>query len=269
MTAYICVQCGVQFAASTEPPRKCAICEDERQFRNWMGQIWTTLEDLRRVHHNVLREAEPGLTSISTEPAFGIGQQALLVETDAGNVLWDCLSLVDDETVHQVEERGGLATIAISHPHFYDSMVEWSRAFGGVPVYLHAADREWVMRPDPSLVFWEGETQDLGGGLTLIHCGGHFAGSAVLHWPGGAADNSALLTSDTLHVTADLRHVTFMRSFPNLIPLSGTAIRAIVEAVGPYRFDRLYGGFFDRTIVSGAKAAIQRSVERYLEAIAG
>ena len=30
-----------------------------------------------------------------------------------------------------MNELGGIAAIAISHPHYYTSMVEWSRAFGG------------------------------------------------------------------------------------------------------------------------------------------
>ena len=57
---------------------------------------------------------------------------------------------------------GGIKAIAISHPHYYSSMVEWSRAFGGVPIYLHAADRQWVMRPDHAIVFWEGEIKGPG-----------------------------------------------------------------------------------------------------------
>ena len=76
-----------------------------------------------------------------------------------------------------------MAAIAISHPHYYSSMVEWSHAFDGAPIYVHAADRPWVMRPDPHIVFWEQETLPLLGGLTLIRCGGHFAGGQVLHWP--------------------------------------------------------------------------------------
>ena len=52
------------------------------------------------------------MTEILTEPRFGIGQRALLVETPDGNVLWDCVSLIDDETVAAIEARGGIAGLA-------------------------------------------------------------------------------------------------------------------------------------------------------------
>ena len=121
---------------------RCAICEDEREAVCWEGQRWTTLADLRRGHRNVLRPLEAGLVGIHTEPRFAIGQQALLVRTPHGNVLWDCLSMIDDATIAAVQAAGGLAAIASSHPHFHGALVEWSRAFGGIPIYLHAADRD-------------------------------------------------------------------------------------------------------------------------------
>ena len=113
---------------------------------------------------------------------------------------------------------GGISAIAISHPHYYSSMIEWSRAFD-CPVFLHAADRQWVMRPDPAIEFWEGETKEIGQGLTLIRCGGHFEGGTVLHWPGGADGKGVILSGDILQVVEDRRWVSFMYSYPNLIPL--------------------------------------------------
>jgi len=234
---------------------------------NWQGQTWATSEDLRRDHRNVISDEEPGLTGIRTEPSFAIGQRALLVQTPAGNILWDCVSLIDDETADAVRRRGGLAGIAISHPHFYSSMVDWSQTFGGVPVYLHVDDRDWVMRTDPSIVFWDGDTHVLPGELTLLRCGGHFPGSAVLHWPGGAGGYGALLTGDTLQVVPDRRYVSFMYSYPNLIPLDAATVRRIAGAVASFRFDRIYGGFAGRVIATGARAAVQRSADRYVRAL--
>ncbi len=130
-TPYICITCGTQFSESAQPPSRCPICEDERQYVNPDGQKWTTLEDLRATHKNVIKPEEAGLYSINTEPKFGIGQRAFLIQTKKGNVLWDCVGLVDDATIQRVNELGGIAEIAISHPHYYTAMVEWSRAFGG------------------------------------------------------------------------------------------------------------------------------------------
>lgn len=269
MDHFVCVTCGAQFSASTTPPANCPICDDDRQYIGPKGQQWTTLDTLRRDHHNVIATVGENLTGIMTEPKVAIGQQAHLIATPAGNVLWNCISYIDDATVAAVNDLGGLAAIAVSHPHFYTGMVEWSRAFGGVPVYLHADDRQWVMRRDDSIRFWEGETLELlpGSGLTLIRCGGHFPGSCVLHWPQGAGGKGALLTGDTIMVVPDRRWVSFMYSYPNLIPLDGAAIAGIVTAVEPYRFDRIYGSWPESIVDTDAKAAVRRSAERYIAKI--
>lgn len=266
MEHYICVTCGTQFAATPAEPERCPICDDERQYLGPNGQRWTTLAALRRDHHNVIEAVEPGLTGIGSSPAFAIAPRALLVQTPGGNVLWDCISLLDAPTIAAVRSLGGIRAIAISHPHFYASMVEWARAFDA-PIYLHAAERAWVMRPDPAVQFWEGETRSLGDGLTLIRCGGHFAGSQVLHWAGTADGKGALLAGDTIHVVSDRRRVTFMYSYPNLIPLPAATVRRIAAAVAPYPFDRLYSANWERVVPGDANAAVARSAQRYIAAI--
>jgi glyoxylase-like metal-dependent hydrolase (beta-lactamase superfamily II) len=259
---FICVTCGSQFGETAEPPERCPVCEDERQYVGWDGQQWTTLDELRRDHRPEIREEEPGLVGIACEPAFAIGQRALLVRAPGGNVLWDCIALLDDEIGERVESLGGLSAIAISHPHYYSSMVEWSRAFDA-PVVLHAADREWVMRPDAAIDFWDGETRELGPGLTLVRCGGHFPGGTVLHW----ADRRLLLSGDIVQVVQDRRWVSFMYSYPNLIPLSASEIRRIVSTLEPYEFDRVYGAWWGRVVAEDGRAAVRRSAERYLRAL--
>lgn len=262
MTNHICVTCGVQHAASADPPALCKICTDERQYVGYGGQQWTTLLELAHDHRNRIEELEPNLWGIGTQPSFAIGQRALLVRTPKGNLLWDCVSLLDDATVKAVEALGGIRAVAISHPHFYSSMVEWAHAFA-CPVYLHAADEAHVMRPDPALTFVTAERTPLFGGLTLIRAGGHFAGASVLHWQGGAASRGALLTSDTITVVADRRYVSFMYSYPNLIPLSAAEVQRVVAAVEPFAFDRIYGGWWHSFIEAGAKEAVRRSAKRY------
>src|SRR5205809_787557 len=112
MQNFVCVQCGTQFAKTTEPPAQCAICEDERQFVRHQGQQWTTLGKLKTDHHNRLEEEGPHLLGIGTEPEFAIGQRALLLQSPHGNLLWDCISLLDDKTVAEVKARGGIRAIA-------------------------------------------------------------------------------------------------------------------------------------------------------------
>ena len=179
MPAFICETCGSQFTPSAEPPPGCPICQDERQFVPPGGQRWTTLDVLARRHFNSYQQHEPGLIGIGTVPKFSIGQRALLLRTPAGNILWDCIPFIDAATIEIVRGLGGLVGIAISHPHYYGTVVEWSHAFGSV------ADRQWIMRPDPVINLWDGDNFSLANGVTLIRCRGHFAGGRVLHWASG------------------------------------------------------------------------------------
>ena len=269
MENFICVQCGTQFAETAEPPSHCPICQEERQFVRHTGQEWTMLKRLTANHHNRIEDEAPQLLGIGTEPEFAIGQRALLLQSLGGNLLWDCISLLDDETIAEVNARGGIRAIAISHPHFYSSMIEWADRFDA-QIFLHAADREWVVRPAGAgsrIQFWEGSTLSLWDGLTLINLGGHFEGGTVLHWPAESRDGGskgALLTGDIITVVQDRRYVSFMRSYPNLIPLGASAIRRIVERIEPFPFEQVYGGWWQANVLADAKAAVVRSAERYL-----
>jgi glyoxylase-like metal-dependent hydrolase (beta-lactamase superfamily II) len=218
---------------------------------------------MRATHRNVVEGIAPALTAIRTDPSFAIGQQAHLIQTPAGNVLWDCISFIDDATVAEVRRRGGIAVISISHPHMYSSMIEWSRAFDA-PIELHADNQPWVMRPDQAIQFWEGESRELLPGLTLVRCGGHFPGSRVLYWADGADGRGALFTGDTMMVVSDRRYVSFMYSYPNFIPLNPRAVRQIAAAVEPYAYKRLYSSWSGNVVAEDAKAAVRRSAERYI-----
>ncbi len=89
----------------------------------------------------------------------------------------------------------------------------------------------------------------------------------MLHWPGGANAKGALLTGDIITVVQDRRYVSFMRSYPNLIPLGASAIRCIVERIEPFPFEQIYGGWWQANVLADAKAAVVRSAERYLHRI--
>jgi hypothetical protein len=261
MDRFICMACGTQYPDSEEPPQACRICDDERQFVPPEGQRWTTLAELSAERWNEFRE-QGTLTGFATAPEFAIGQRALLVPYGDSNLMWDCITLIDDATAEEVERRGGLAAIAISHPHYYSCMVEWAHRFD-CPVHLHAADAEWVVRPDPAISHWDGETLDLADGLTLIRGGGHFPGGTMLH------QGNALLTGDIIQVIPDRSHVGFMWSYPNLVPLPEAAVQSIGAAVEPFDYDAIYGAWWGRHIPSGAKDVVRRSVERYGAALRG
>jgi hypothetical protein len=267
MASFICTTCGTEFPPSDRRPDRCPICDEERQYVPPGGQGWTTLEALTATHANTFRQYEPGLIGIGTEPRFGIGQRALLIATPAGNVLWDCISLVDEATVTLIKGLGGLAAIAISHPHFYTTMGVWSSAFDGVPIHLHADDRDWIVNHNDAVSLWSGETLELLADVTLIRCGGHFPGSNVLHWAGAADNRGVICAGDTLMVNPDRKSLSFMRSYPNFIPLGSKTIHRIGDALRPFAFDRIYGHYFDRVISTGAKPILEESLARYIAAI--
>ena len=267
MPAWVCVTCGVQQSDSVEPPAGCPICLDERQYVGWNGQQWTTIENIARDHANELREEEPDLVGIGMMPSYAIGQRGLLVRTPEGNVLWDCTSLVDDGAREQVARMGGIAAICVSHPHFYGVCVEWADAFDA-RILIPSADRQWIQRPSSRVELWDDEVAPVSG-VTVARIGGHFDGAAVLHWPAGAGGRGALLTGDTITVVQDRDWVSFMWSYPNLIPLDAATVEHIASQVERFAFDRVYGGWWGRVVIEDGPAAIRRSADRYVARLRG
>ncbi|MCA9321439.1 MAG: MBL fold metallo-hydrolase [Planctomycetes bacterium] len=268
MKRFICTTCGTQHAASHSAPARCAICEDERQYVAWEGQHWTSHDELAR-RHTMRIEEEAGLVAIGLTPAFAIDQRSYLLPTDAGNILWESQSLVTDEMVSKIKELGGIDKIVISHPHFYGAMAEWSEAFDGVPIIIHDADQEWIQCPHPAIDTWSGDTLALSETVTLIRCGGHFQGSTALHWSRGPRAGGALFSGDALQVVIDRRHVSFMYSYPNLVPMKTSDVVALRERLAPYAFEDVLGYTWGRNIIGGGREAVDASFDRYLAAVRG
>ena len=261
----ICATCGVEHA---EAVAVCAICADDRQWVPATGQQWTSLDELAATGRAVrVRELELDLFSVTAEPLVGIGQQAHLVRAPAGNLLWDPTGYLDDDGVRQVRELGDVVAIVASHPHMYGVQVEWSRALGGVPVLVSEADQEWVARPDPVIEAWSG-TREVVPGITLTQPGGHFPGSVVAYWAAGAGGSGVLLSGDTLQANPDRTSATFMRSYPNRIPLSAAVVDRVTRAVSVFAFDRLYDNF-GHAIDTDARTAVRRSADRYMGWVRG
>jgi hypothetical protein len=261
MDSFVCDTCGTAWPPSAAPPAACPICLDERQYLPPGGQRWTTLSTLRGRRRQSFRY-EHRVLGLAPEPPFAIGQRALLVRSPGGNVLWDCVSLIDRGTAEILSALGGIDAIAISHPHYYSAMADWSAAFDA-PVYTHADDAGFVVNKASEHRFWEGERLEILPGLTLVRCGGHFEGATVLHSahePGGA-----LFTGDVLQVAPDGEHLGFMRSYPNYVPLGAGAVRRIEAALAGLEFEAIYGAFWDRVIPRGGREALSRSVERHVD----
>ncbi len=272
MTPYLCMTCGTQYAPSDVPPARCAVCEDDRQYVGWDGQRWTTLDALAR-EHEIRIEEVAGLVALGASPAFGIDHRSFLLPTDAGNLLWESQSVLTDDAVAQLRSLGGVDRILVSHPHFHGAMAAWSDALGGVPILVHEADRAWVQHPHPALETWSGDVLRLSDDVTLVRAGGHFPGSTVLHWARGPREGGALFSGDALQVSNDRRGVSFMYSYPNLVPMRTSDVVAMRDRLDPYTYRDVFGYTWGRDILGdapgGGRAAVDRSFTRYLAAVRG
>jgi len=261
--AAICATCGAQYEPGADPDR-CMICEDERQYVPPGGQTWTSIAELSRMgHRNIVDDLDEHILAIHTEPRFGIGQRSILVQTSHGNLLWDCLPFVDESTVEHIRAGGGVDAIAVSHPHFYSSMVTWSKALGDVPIHIPESSRRWLVRTSPNIRFWDGSHVELWPGVSLHRTGGHFDCSQVALWSDGADGRGTLFTGDEPMVNPGLDSVSFMFSFPNGIPLNADKRRQVHAVLQRLPFDRLYSGWPGREILTDAKQIIRDSAARY------
>ncbi|MFD1949779.1 MBL fold metallo-hydrolase [Sphingomonas arantia] len=256
---HLCSTCGTSFDTPDGPPPRCAVCCDERQFVPPTGQCWTTPIALHSTHGNRWRQHAPGLLSFHTVPRFAIGQRAFLLLSPHGNILWDCVACLDPATRTLIQALGGIRTIALSHPHYYTTMQDWADAFDAT-IHLHADDRQWVSRDSPRIAYWTGGNHRLAPDIEIVRLGGHFPGGSVLHL---AQDDGILLASDILQVTPGADRVSFMWSYPNLLPLSRRTVETIATRIGGYAFDQLHGAFEGQHIPRDARAVVLRSAEVY------
>lgn len=220
-TYLVCNTCGTQHATADRAAlTTCFICDDPRQYMPPEGQSFTTLALMREsgVRHNGFlpvrskTDAQTPFTSIVTAPSFAIGQRALLIQTPRGNVLWDCITYLDDATAERIDQMGGLQAIVISHPHFYSSHLEWAERFD-CPVHLAAEDREWLARRSSrrQVFLDQVETRiEVDGhdtGVRAIKLGGHFPGSctcASAYFRKGRDGKAILTNRQWLYSTRDI-----------------------------------------------------------------
>jgi hypothetical protein len=264
---FICTSCGTQYADSDLPPRSCAVCCADGDPAP--VSVWTTLDEMQLRYQNLIQRVEPSLFSVRSIPAFPDGQRALLLRTAEGNILWGCVTLIDERTIRTIRALGGVAAIAVSHPRHFASMIEWSRAFGDVPVYVHASNRRWVMRPDGAVRYWDDHSLHLVGGVTLTHIATYDQGGTMLHWPAGAGGGGALLTGDVIQVLPHRQRVGFLSNPRNLLPRSAEGVRKLVSAVEPFSFQAVHDSLADGSLEHDARAVVLGSATSYLTALSG
>jgi len=260
-TSDICATCGTQYAPG-EVPGLCPICSDDRQFVPESGQAWTSGRQLQQRHSVLIRQLYPQVYEIKIIPDFAIAQRAFLVLTASGNLLWDCIPLLNEELISFIRSKGGLKAIAFSHPHYYSNMNEWAAAFD-CPVYIHEKDEQWIYNKGPHVSTWEGSAKTLWEGMKIIHTGGHFPGSAVLHIP-SLSPGGAMLCGDTLYIARSRQHIAIQYSYPNHIPLPAGIVRDIYEQLLQLPFDTLHGAFDFQNLQGNAREVLEASLQRYV-----
>lgn len=263
---HLCATCAVETDGPRTPEQVCPICSDERQYLPTGGQRWTTVVDLVREGH-VLEwfQVEPGLTGLVSRPGVGIGQQTMIIHGEDGNVMWDPPGLITNEAIDHVRRLGPTVAIAASHPHMFGVQLEWADALGA-PVLVNAKDADWLQRRGAATEMWSGE-RVVTPSITLLELGGHFPGSGVALWSAGADGRGVLLAGDTIFANPD-GTASFMRSYPNRIPLSAAVVQRLADATDRLTFDRLYNNF-GAVIDHDAQAVVRFSADRHAAWVRG
>lgn len=256
----ICSTCGTYYPAATAP-ELCIICSDERQYFPETGQSYTKPADLHRKHSIKLNKLHERLYELEINPMFAIGQRALLVLSDKGNVLWDCIPMLDELTIEFIKSKGGLKAIAFSHPHYYSNMNDWAEVFD-CPVYIHNNDALHIMVKGPHIHLWQGDEHELWDGMKLLLIGGHFEGSSILHVP-FLSKEGAILCGDTLFLSPSKKHFSVMRSYPNRIPLSQEEMGRVRMRFDSIPFDSFYGYIKTQNLQVNVKPVFSQSMEKY------
>lgn len=258
----LCTACSTSY--EDDPGiSNCKICEDDRQFVPVKGQQWLAFSALRATHQNKWQQHLKGLFSLQTVPSFAINQRAFLLQSAQGNILWDCIANLDDATESLIHALGGIDAIAISHPHYYSTMQDWAAAFDA-PIYLHEDDREWIMRQSSHIHLWQGDELDLLPDVTLLRLGGHFKGGCVLHW---SQHDGVLLSGDVVQVTPGANSVSFMWSYPNMLPLSAATVNKLIHRLDKVTFSQIYGAFAGREMTQQAQSIVRQAAERYIRCL--
>jgi hypothetical protein len=259
-TLKMCTECGTQYPENyTE--NNCIICEDERQSVPQSGQSWTTHEKLLEKHSVKIKKINDNLYEFTVNPRFSIGQRALFIISESGNIMWDCIPLLDEGVIEFIKSKGGLKSIAISHPHYYSIMKMWAETFGS-NILIHEKDQEWVVNGGNSVEYWTGDTKELWDTLQLHNIGGHFDGSSIIEIP-WMGEKGTILIGDTMYLSPSLRHFAVMRSYPNRIPLPLNEIRRIQGRFENIPFDTIYGFYSYQNIEKNAKEILKNSFSRY------
>ncbi|OUE61788.1 hypothetical protein AZ002_004005 [Citrobacter freundii] len=120
------------------------------------------------------------------------------------------------------------------------------------------------MRDSPWIRFWDGDTIELTRDVTVIRLGGHFAGGCVLHW---ARDEGVVLSGDIVQVTPGAHAVSFMWSYPNMLPLPAATVSNITQRLSKVKFKQLYGAFAGKDITQNADEIVRRSGEKYISCL--
>ncbi len=257
----ICTTCGTQYPPNQPLPELCPICNDDRQYLPETGQNWTRLAELNKTHQVRISQLSAQIWSLKMQPDFAIANRALLVQSPGGNILWDCMPLLDEQTEDFIRSVGGLKAIAFSHPHYYTTMNEWAARFA-CPVYIHENDRPWILYPGEAIRLWNGARHELWDGIQIIHTGGHFPGSCVLHLP-SETDRGTLLCGDSLLLSRSKRHLAVMFSYPNQILLPRDEFAAFDGRTAGLAFDNLHGAFDHQDLTGNAMTVFTTSMQRY------
>jgi glyoxylase-like metal-dependent hydrolase (beta-lactamase superfamily II) len=256
----VCGTCGTHYPSPSH--EICEICNDDRQYIPEGGQVWTTHDQLLKNNSVRILKLHEKVYELQIKPTFGIGQRTLLILSEQGNILWDCIPLLNEPTIDFINSKGGLKAIAFSHPHYYSNMNDWAEAFN-CPIYIHHTDEQWIINKGKHITLWNGAEKTLWHGMKIMNIGGHFPGSSILHVP-FLSEDGAIFCGDTLTIAPSKKHIAVMYSYPNRIPLPLKEMERIKKRLETIPFDKMYGFYSDQNLLGNVKEVIKKSFARYV-----
>jgi hypothetical protein len=257
----VCTTCGTHYPPDAAP-ELCTICDDDRQYIPEGGQIWTTHDQLLTTSSVRILPLTEKVFELEIKPVFAIGQRAFFILSEQGNILWDCIPLLNEPAKAFIKAHGGLKAIAFSHPHYYSNMNQWAETFN-CPIYIHASDEQWIVDKGKHVSLWNGAEKILWDGMRILQIGGHFPGSSVLHVPFLSREGS-VFCGDTVAIAPSKKHIAVMHSYPNRIPLPVQEVKRIKERFESIPFDTMYGFYSDQNLSRKVKEILKTSMERYV-----
>ncbi len=240
LSPYACANCGF-WQRYFAPPPDCPVCTDVRNDLPPDGWRFLPLAEVAATHYGGWREVAPDLLAFTTTPALGLAGTGWLRLAEGGNIAFEAAPFYSPAMLEEIARRGGIAVIAASHAHGYGALWQLQDAYPAAALAIQVDDLQMTKAVRVTAPY--DDLLDLGGGFTLHHVGGHYAGQAALH----DARGRRLFCGDMFKVDQDAagRSIALSshKAFHKDIPLTHRELGRYRDVIAGLEFDTLLTPF--------------------------